>query len=539
MRLQRTGPRMCGSLGPVDPARLERMAGGLPTVLRTDGVSMCADGAVPWPSDTGASWSPRPLPERAGGSLTGAARRHDAVSVAHEPEGPALQAGISGAVPIYVDEADDGVYFSSALAPLARTRQALRPDWDGWAHVLAAGAPLDGRTVISGIRRLRPWERITIDAGHTKRSGAEQWPWLQLTPGRGASITAVQAALDAAVRETGGHTPLAPMLSGGWDSRILPALAARHQREPTVMARTTSSDTGTVMEELIAAKAAEGLGVRHRVLMPRRDQFGDDLTRFAEAVDFQTSFHIWFVPVQRDLNRAAGTALDGLGGGLFLGGAFADPPGEAPVLDRRLHRMTHYLTAAKDVLQPRALSALRDRTRAAFEAVAAPLLDHPFASTFTAYLNRTVPGISLAPYGLLASATTVATPFVDDRLVTASLKFPPAQHAEGRLNPDVLRHFSDGLANQPTAEELVPWPRPHPRRIASPQAAAQLRALVLAEPVRPLVADALARAGLDTWVRLLSTTGSQHLLRGLAVMSAWFSEYGGLIEGDGVEVLCR
>ncbi len=538
MRLERTGPRMCGRLGPGDPQRLPRMANGLPTTYTTSGVTLAADGGVVWSDGTGASWSPRPLPTALQGPHTAIARRYDAASVTSVGDEHILQAGISGAVPLYVDTGDDGVHFSSSLDPLVRTRRTVRPDWDGWAHMLAAGAPLDGRTVIEGIRRLRPWEDIAVGQGYSRSTGT-QWPWLDATPTHRPSVRAVQDALDASVREITDYTPLAPMLSGGWDSRILTTLATRHQPDGAVTARTTSSDTGTVMEELIASQVSERLGIRHRILMPSRELFGADVQRFAEAVDYQTSFHIWFVPVQRDLDRSDGTVLDGLGGGVFLGGAFPDPPGSAPIVDRRFNRLTHYLSAAPEILHKRAIESIRERTRTAFELVAKPLLDHPFASTFTAYLNRTVPGISLAPYGLLAASTTVATPFLDDRLVSAALQFTPAQHAEGRLYPRVLARFEPALADQPTAEQLAPWPRPHPRRISSPEAAAHIRRLVLSEPVRYLISDELARAELPTWSRLLSTTGGQHLLRGLAVMSLWFDEYADHLDGSGVEQLHR
>lgn len=231
------------------------------------------------------------------------------------------------------------------------------------------------------------------------------------------------------------------------------------------------------------------------------------------------------MPVQRDLQRSDGTALDGLGGGLFLGGTFSDPAGSGPLVDRRFAQTTRYLTAAPAVLAPGVIEPIRERTRTGFDAVARPLLDHPFGAAFTAYLNRTLPGISLAPYGLLAASTTVATPFLDDRVVSATLRFPAAQHQGGQLYPRVLARFDPAVARIPTAEDLAPWPRPHPRRIAAPEAAAYLRDLVLAEPVRPLVSDDLARADLNYWIRLLSTTGAQHLIRSLAVMSLWFSAH--------------
>lgn len=548
---ERSGPRFWAQLGP--GAGRGRGAGGRTgagggarhedggrsvPLLEGPLLTLSATGARVWPSGNGASWSPTPLPADVIESAATMAQRHDAVSIVDHGDRVELHGGISGAVPVYVDLTGEVVSASSSIASLLRRRRTITPDWDGWAQMLASGAPLDGRTTVDGIRRLRPWERITVDRQGRVTADDSGWPWLEHTPQPGATLEPVAESLSTAVAELVERDRPAPLLSGGWDSRILTALACRHAGAAELTARTTSSDTGTVMEELVASTVAEHLGIRHRLLMPRRDQVGADIARFAEAVDHQTSFHVWFVPVQRDLAPGSGTVLDGLGGGLFLGGAFPDPPGTGGSdLDSRFDRLTHYLSAAPAVLARPVIDAVRDRTRAGFEPVAAPLAGHPFAPTFTAYLNRTLPGISLAPYGLLASSAPVATPFLDDRVVSAALRLPPAQHADGQLYPQLLRRFDPRLAALPTAEQLAPWPRPHPRRISSPEGVRSIRELVLAEPVRGLISDELAAAPPERWSHLLSTTGSQHLLRGLAVMSLWFTRHREVLTSDDVREL--
>lgn len=538
MSHERTGPRFSAHIGLDASRHLRGIDQGLPAVFDEDFVGLRGVGAALWKDATGASWSPAPFPQELTGPAAEVARRHDAVSVSRTAEGIELHSGVSGAVPVYVDIRDDSVSASSSIDLLLSTRATIAPDWDGWAQMLAAGGPLGGRTTVAGIRRLRPWERIHVDRDGDITSDSSGWPWLEYETAAGANLDAVGDQLEASVAQLAGGGRLAPLLSGGWDSRILATLASRFAAPgQPLTARTTSSDTGTVMEELVAAKVAEHLGLDHRILMPRRDQLGSDVAQFAAAVDYQTSFHVWFVPVQRDLDAGAGTALDGLGGGIFLGGAFSDPPGGEPVIDRRFGRLTHYLQEGHKVLAPGVIESIRDRTRAGFEQVAEPLADHPFASTFTAYLNRTLPGISLAPYGLLAASTSVATPFLDDRMVAAALQLPPHLHQDGALYPKLLSRFDTHLAQLPTAEQLAPWPRPHPRRIASAEGAQQIRELVLTGPVRELVATELVTADLSHWIRLLSTTRPQHLLRGLAVMALWFSAHEGALGGADVAEL--
>src|SRR5690625_4856318 len=102
------------------------------------------------------------------------------------------------------------------------------------------------------------------------------------------------------------------MLSGGWDSRLLLALTKLRSTPRLVRALTTSSDTGTVMEELVATQAAALLDVDHDIIFPRRDSFGEDFSLFVKAVEFQTNFHVWLVPLvkkiadgQNEIGRAS------------------------------------------------------------------------------------------------------------------------------------------------------------------------------------------------------------------------------------------
>src|SRR5699024_9696123 len=109
----------------------------------------------------------------------------------------------------------------------------------------------------------------------------------------------VVAALRARLNSIEGH--LHPMLSGGRDSRLLTALAA--QQHPQVTAWSTSSDIGTSLEELVAARVADTLGVEHRIVPARHEEFSRDFTDYARTVDYMASFHIWLMPVARELSR--------------------------------------------------------------------------------------------------------------------------------------------------------------------------------------------------------------------------------------------
>ncbi|WP_089299373.1 asparagine synthase-related protein [Haloechinothrix alba] len=535
--------RVCGSLGHAADERVTAMStllGDPPTVLDRPTAALRGTATIRWnsPGAEAASWSPTPLPEKLPADARHIAAQHDAFSLVVPDSGdPYLHAGISGAAPVYVDTAGEptggahGTYLCSHVEPLARTRRGpLRPDWDAWAQILAMGGPLEGRTPFAGIRRLPPYARLTATAGGACELSTTGWPWPEVTSSSEASLDTVRDALTASVGALGERARFAPLLSGGWDSRILTTLAARTECAG-LTAWTTSSDTGTVLEELVSAQVAGTLGIEHAIVPARRDRFSHDLAYFTEAVEHQTSFHVWLVPLATALAGNGATVLDGLGGGVFLGGAFPDSGGDGPVLDRRFSRMAKYLDAVGDVLHPNVAGQVAERTRASFDTVAEPLADHPYGNTFTAYLTRTLPGISLSPFGLLSRGNPVATPFLDDSVVRAALAIPHAEHAEGSLYAPLLRPLAPELAELPTAAEIPQARRHHRRRVASPEAAERFRELLSREPVRGLLAPGFAAASTETWRRMLDRTNQQHLIRSLATMSLWFQRYEDLL-GD-------
>lgn len=554
MALSVSGPVILGRLGPGDGARLRAMvtaAGEPPELLARRDLAVYARGGQRSEAGDRVAWSHGPLPASAAEQDLSA--EHDVVEIVHDATGTVLRASPSGALPLYVETDDDGaLVFASRLELLLATRpRPATPDWSGLLQMVTASGPLAGRTTVSEVRRLAPAEEIRrgLDGTVTRR---QHWSWPEIERD-GSTLTDVSQQLAAEVGRIARERPVISMLSGGWDSRLLLALAHHTPGHQPIRALTTSSDTGTVMEELVAAQVAEQLGagrsedaaLEHRVIMPRRDQLEADLRDFAAAADYQTAFHVWLVPLARALATGpmpadGSTVLDGLGGGLFLGGAFADDPAATrPAAEQRLAGILRYLSAADGVLRPEVVNQARDRITADAEPVIRRYLDHPYGHTFAAYLTRTLPGISLAPHGLVARTASIATPYVNPAVVRAALGMAPAEHADGRLYPELVRAVDPVLAEITTAQDQVPWPRPHPRRTGSLEAARALRSLLLREPVRALLAPELLAAGPGHWRRLLATTGGQHLLRGLAVLSLWCESHEPLVRGIDVEEVTR
>lgn len=451
-----------------------------------------------------------------------------------------VRATSSGAEPVYV-----GMKSSAELAPSSSltdlvdcTEGPLAPDWDAWAEILAFGAPLAGRTAYHGFRRLQPGESaVSNGAGWALHH--EDWAWANIEPEpelHPVSLTdEVLTGLGRQLRNLTG--PVNPMLSGGRDSRLLTAMmlkerTATGQGVDEITAWTTSSDIGTSMEELVASKVAGTLGVRHHIVPARNEDFPRDVEDYARAVDYMASFHIWLMPVARRLASHPGTILDGLGGGVFLGGGFPDEPGldgttvsSARIVESRFNRLARYLEAADDIFAPGVAENLRERAWSDFEPVASAFADHPNGATLTAYLTRTLPGISLAPTKVLGSAQAVCMPILGDDVVAAALRVENSAKHEGVWYRDLLTKADPRLSDMATAAEMSKR-RQHVRRGASRESASWYRDLLINGPAAMLLSDRLHHADISHWQNQLAKTKPQHLLRGLAILTLWLKEYG-------------
>src|SRR5699024_1847589 len=108
------------------------------------------------------------------------------------------------------------------------------------------------------------------------------------------------------------------------------------------------------------------------------DSYINDVLSYVSAVEHLTSFHVWLMPVVEALSGSTGWILDGLGGGLFLGGGFSDPENhvERSPVARRFARLARYLGVADEILIPDVAREIEERARAGFWTVAEPLADH-------------------------------------------------------------------------------------------------------------------------------------------------------------------
>lgn len=455
------------------------------------------------------------------------------------PVAKIVSATSSAAEPIYVgtEDHDDTSPSASLFDIVDSTEAPLVPDWDAWAEILAFGAPLVGRTPFAGIRRLQPGESAVHDGSRWNISRGD-WSWAAVDPEPGLKPEAltdeVIGRLGDQLRSLDG--PANPMLSGGRDSRLLTAMVLKQRGAfrdgaDDITAWTTSSDIGTSMEELVASKVATRLGVRQHIVAPRNYDFARDVSDYARTVEYMASFHIWLMPVARRLADTPGTIIDGLGGGVFLGGGFPDDPGltatsssVAKIVESRFSRLSRYLDAADEILAPGVGDDLRERAWADFEPVASDFAGHANGATLTAYLTRTLPGISLAPSKVLGSAGPVVMPIVSEPVVTSALRVEHSAKLDGCWYSDLLARADRRLAGMATAAELSKR-RQHVRRGASCEAAEWYRDLIVGGPAVGILSDQMRSADIRHWQGQLARTKPQHLLRGLAMLTLWLKDF--------------
>src|SRR5690606_25065455 len=117
------------------------------------------------------------------------------------------------------------------------------------------------------VRRLRAataWRAST--EGRLERLSFEP-AWLTADPVDDPDPREVTELVTAQLPSGWGTRRLAVTLSGGWDSRLLAALATLRRKRPPV-AWTTSPDNGLDRDLTLAPAVAAELGIRHHTVVP-------------------------------------------------------------------------------------------------------------------------------------------------------------------------------------------------------------------------------------------------------------------------------
>jgi len=193
-----------------------------------------------------------------------------------------------GIKPLYWMSYRDGIAFSSEARALQalpgvtlKLRDASVSQYLEFGYVIE-----DDYTIFEGVHKLLPGHRVEVRDGRIAK--VEQY-YAPPVPDAGDDIavdsrtTLLHDALDEVVREhLIADVPVALLLSGGIDSSVVAALAARHAR---VESLTMAFEGATVDERGHARRVAEFVGSRHGEVFITAEQVIDEATEHAGMFD--------------------------------------------------------------------------------------------------------------------------------------------------------------------------------------------------------------------------------------------------------------
>jgi asparagine synthase (glutamine-hydrolysing) len=217
--------------------------------------------------------------------------------------------------------ADGRLAFGSELAALlALPDLARRIDPTAIEDVLALGYIPDPATIYAGIRRLPPGHTLLLRRGEATRPEPRRYwaPPTRALAAPDAPAATLEALLDRAVRaQLMSDVPLGCFLSGGVDSGLVTALAARARREAggPAMATFTIGFPGASDERAAAASVAARHGTDHQSEADATDYVAaarDQARIFGEP--FADHSSVPTLAVCRLARRHATVALSGDGG---------------------------------------------------------------------------------------------------------------------------------------------------------------------------------------------------------------------------------
>ena len=205
-----------------------------------------------------------------------------------------------GIKPLYYAVTPRGLVFASEVKTLLATG-LVEPALEAEAlpEYLVFRDVSGERTLFRGVRRLLPGHRLTLRGGRIEIH--RYWDLLSDDPPafEGSfeeAVDALEALLDDAVRmQMISDVPLGTFCSGGVDSSLVTALAARHASGP-INTFSVGFDEAAFDESVYARQVAAHCGTRHHEIRISNRQFADNLEKLIwhndEPLHFPNSVHI-------------------------------------------------------------------------------------------------------------------------------------------------------------------------------------------------------------------------------------------------------
>ncbi|MBC6458772.1 asparagine synthase-related protein [Actinomadura sp. HBU206391] len=530
----RKRPYVCGAIGRVDPETLRRLRdaspGGLREVRSSPVATLWATGTPDrWKAASRSGYFWGSLSEGAApASWAEAAERRLAAGLEFTGDEAVLHTCALGMQDLYLRRHGDAVYFSVRIDPLLDIADGpLHVDWSAWAGILAVTGPVGDATPFQEVRRMVAATAWRARPGVLERRDFEP-SWL------GAEPTGDTTAADIVeiVASHSGARRAAITLSGGWDSRLLAILATRRRRRRMV-AWTTSNDDGRDRDIEYAGAVAGALGLSHQVFMPGPDAWTEEHSDVRRRVNFQTTHHVWIMPLARRLHTRDEQFLDGLAGDVLLKSLFVDrQTAEAgdPRHQRRLlwDKLAESRLRRYELFAPGVGAAFEEMSRSAFDGAVARFEGHPAAPTLGVLHTRTARAIASSAQWLLGPEIDVRLPFVHPDVINAALRVPLGTKVGGGFYREILQTADPRVAALPSTNDTPPKGKRGARRQTEPAAlAAMADAILSGEGARQVLSAELRLALRDPNALTLlgrSLTGLR-VLNWASLLGEWQATY--------------
>lgn len=538
----RAQPFVCGAIGQVDHACLDRLRTNAPTdlieVYRSPRAILLATTTTgSWRShaDRGYFWGS--LAD--GGEPTSwrsAAERRVTAGLVETPESTILHADAAGLQDLFTRRIDGAIYFSIRIDPLLRLDDAkLHIDWTAWASIFAFTAPVSDTTPFVEVRRMGAASAWVADERGFHCTGFEP-SWLSAEPLDHPSAAEIVAIVDACIPSD--EHRIVP-LSGGWDSRLLATLGRRHADR--LVSWTTSEDDGRDRDLRLAPAVAEALGIEHHSLVPDAQAWLDELSPVRRRLDLQCTLHTWLMPLARVLHNQPGRILDGLAGDtIFKVSRFATPElveSKDPTERHRLLWTSLGQSRFKDPsrLAPGVAREFETLSRNSLVETVSRFDGHPAAATLDILHTRNSRSIGSMPLRLLAPEKHVDMPFLHPDVIESALRVPHTRKQGGGFYRDMLAAAEPTVARLPSSNDGRPTGRRGPKRQESRQALrAMAKSIRANEQVVRLLGTELRQAldDNDVLLRVGRSLGGHRQLNWASLFAEWRTTYADVLADD-------
>lgn len=503
----RARPFVCGILGPVEAAvveRLQRTVPGLVTVHERPDVVLLASRSLDRYDDgrTAGAWVFGDRPPRSGNEWRDAALEMEASGLADLEDTVVLHAGAHGMLDLFHRRVGGATCFASRLGPLLDLAdEPLDVDWQDWASNFVLNFPAGDGTGFRQVRRLPGSTTLTLER-RTGRVTQGRWspPWLGLPPARaddGDPAPLLEALRSALAKY--GDGPVSLPLSAGFDSRLLGILV----RDAGWDAVTWTTDPDRGRDEItLGGRVAHALGLRNiaiPLVEPEYPGLADDS---AERKELRMPLHLWATRMARQIREHGVRTLDGLGMDIVIGNThIPDAAIEAPdaaTRDDELFDELAYSSPHGRVVPTRTADWMRAAARERWDAACAHLVGDANELTLRVLSTRSIRGPGAMPVWLYGPEVPVMLPGMDPHVIVAALSVDPRAKAHDVFYRRLLEFADPAVAALPSTHDATDEPRGVVRLKSSPTARAWLLEHVRAARTVP----GLASEGLD---RILAT----------------------------------